>query len=310
MNYLIVIVGATAVGKTDLAIRLAQELGTEIISADSRQFYKEMNIGTAKPTPDELALVRHHFINSHHIENEYNAGRFEKDVLELLPVLFKKHKAVIMVGGSGLYIRAVCEGFDQMPDIEEGIRETLQEDLAQKGLAKLLEELNEQDSEYYEKVDKANPQRVLRALEVIRSIGKTYSSFRKREKQTHSDNNFSMQRNLDFQIIKIGIDRPREELYARIDLRMDKMLEEGLLDEAKNLYPFKHINALQTVGYQEIFDYIDQKQDWTETVRLLKRNSRHYAKRQLTWFRRDAEITWFVAGAWDKIMDFVKQKLI
>lgn len=307
MNYLIVIVGATAVGKTDLAIRLAQELGTEIISADSRQFYKEMNIGTAKPTEAELALVKHHFINSHHIENEYNAGQFEKDVLALLDLFFKKHQTVVMVGGSGLYIRAVCEGFDPMPEIEEAVRESLQTELEQEGLEKLLEELKEKDADYYAKVDKANPQRILRALEVMRSTGKPYSSFRKKEQS--SDDMQRNPRNLGFKIIKIGIDRPREELYARIDLRMDKMLKEGLLEEAKKLYAYKHINALQTVGYQEIFDFIDSKQDWTETVRLLKRNSRRYAKRQLTWFRREAGITWFVGGEWHKVIDFIKQNI-
>jgi tRNA dimethylallyltransferase len=304
MNYLIVIVGATAVGKTDLAIQLAQTLQTEIISADSRQVYKEMTIGTAKPTEEELTLVKHYFINSHHITEEYNAGQFEKDVLTLLETLFQKYKTVVMVGGSGLYIKAVCEGFDPMPEIADPIRETLQKELEQKGLETLVEELKQKDADYYEQVDKANPQRILRALEVIRSTGKTYSFFRKKEQ-----NQSSLSRNLAFEIIKIGIDRPREELYERIDARMAKMLTQGLFEEAKRLYPYRQINALQTVGYQEVFDFLEDKYVYEEMVRLLKRNSRRYAKRQLTWFRKDTTIHWFLANEVEKILSFLQQKI-
>ena len=309
MNYLIVIVGATAVGKTDLAIRLALELGTEIVSADSRQFYKEMTIGTAKPSEEELALVKHHFINSHHIFNEYNAGQYEKDILSLLDKLFQKHQTVIMVGGSGLYIKAVCEGFDSMPDIAQDLREKLQTELEENGLDVLLVELKKTDADYYEQVDKANPQRILRALEVIRSTGKPYSSFRKKEQSLNVSHNQSTKRKLGFEIIKIGIDRPREELYERIDTRIDTMLNMGLLEEAKSLYSYKNINALQTVGYQEVFDFLDGKFPWEETVRLLKRNSRRYAKRQLTWFRKDSSISWFGADEIEKILTFLKGKI-
>ncbi len=305
MNFLVVLVGATAVGKTDLAIRLAQYFDTEIISADSRQCYKEMNIGTAKPSEKELSLVKHHFINSHSIEEDYNAGLFEKDVLFLLDSLFAQKRIAIMVGGSGMYVKAVCEGLDMMPAIETNLREALQEELIINGLDYLLEELKNKDPNYYEIVDKANPQRIIRALEIIRTTHLPYSSFRKNNKQ--KEHLSKKQRN--FQLIKIGLERPREELYARIDWRMDKMLEEGLLNEVKNLHAFRHLNALQTVGYKEIFDFLDAKQDWKETVRLLKRNSRHYAKRQLTWFGADKEIEWFLAEQFEEIITHLKNKL-
>lgn len=303
-NFLIVIVGATAVGKTDLAIRLAQYFDTEIISADSRQCYQEMNIGTAKPSKEELSLVRHHFVNSHSIQTEYNAGLFEKDVLQLLPILFAQKQAVVMVGGSGMYVKAVCEGLDDMPTIHSDSRAILQKELDLYGLNYLLDELKSKDSVYYESVDKANPQRIMRALEVIRATNLPYSSFRKNNRQEASN-----KKQRDFQCIKIGLERPREELYARIDKRMDTMLEEGLLNEAENMYPFCQLNALQTVGYKEIFDFIEKRQDWAETVRLLKRNSRHYAKRQLTWFRADEQIQWFAANQFEEILAYIKNKL-
>ncbi|WP_026462667.1 tRNA (adenosine(37)-N6)-dimethylallyltransferase MiaA [Adhaeribacter aquaticus] len=292
---LIVIAGPTAVGKTDLSIRLAQILNTEIISADSRQFYMEMNIGTAKPSPEELALAKHHFINSHHIAEEYNAGAFEIDALQKLEELFKLKNHVILTGGSGLYIRAVCEGMDQMPEVTPDIREALIQELDREGLNPLLIKLQQVDPEYYEFVDKANSQRVIRALEVCYASGKPYSSFRLQEKQERP-----------FNIVKIGLTRDREELYRRIDLRMDLMLEQGLLAEAKQLFPYRNHNALQTVGYKEIFDFLEGKQDWEETIRLLKRNSRRYAKRQLTWFRKDQEFSWFHPEEWGKILHFLK----
>lgn len=278
---LIVVVGATAVGKTDFCIRLAQNLGTVIISADSRQFYCEMNIGTAKPTAEELAAVPHYFINSHSITTEYNAGQFEKDVLELLEKLFLQYDNVIMTGGSGLYINAVCNGMDEMPEIPETLRQELNQRLETEGLEKLVQELTVLDAIYAAQVDKANPQRVIRALEVCLASGQPYSSFRTKQAVSRP-----------FNIIKLGLNRQREELYARIDARMDKMITEGLLEEAKSLYAFRQHNALQTVGYKEIFDYLEGQYDWAECVRLLKRNTRHYAKRQLTWFRRDESILW------------------
>jgi tRNA dimethylallyltransferase len=298
---LIVVVGATAVGKTATCITLAQRLQTVILSADSRQFYKEMTIGTAKPTPAEQALVPHYFVDSHSITEEYSAGQFEKDALNLLEKLFQTHSTVILTGGSGLYIQAVTEGFDEMPEIPENLRQELNNTLETKGLGYLLSQLQQLDAVYYEQVDKANPQRVIRALEVCLATGTPYSSFRKQSKNTRP-----------FDVLKIGLDRDREELYARIDQRMDLMLAEGLLEEVKHLYPYRHHNALQTVGYKEIIDYLDQQYDWDECVRLLKRNSRRYAKRQLTWFRRDTEIHWLnpndTESLWELITNYLQKQ--
>lgn len=294
--------GATAVGKTAMAIRLAQYFDTEIISADSRQFYIEMNIGTAKPSSEELKAVKHHFINSHHIDNEYNAGQFEKDAIAILAEIFQRKKLAILVGGSGLYVKALCEGFDAMPEVAPTIRKSLQEEFATKGLAPLLKELEEKDLIYYQSVDKSNPQRILRALEVIRATHLPYSSFRRQESNEN-------QVYRPFQIIKIGLDRPREELYQRIEERMDMMIADGLLEEVKKLYPYKHLNAMQTVGYQEIIDFLDGKYDWEEAVRLLKRNSRRYAKRQLTWFRKDTQIQWFSPNSFDKIVAYIQKSM-
>jgi tRNA dimethylallyltransferase len=297
-DFLIVVVGPTAVGKTDLCVRLARHYQTEIISADSRQFYREMSIGTAKPTAEEQQGIAHHFIDSHRITEEYNAGAYEQDVLTLLQELFKSKQAVILTGGSGLYVRAVCEGMDEMPDTDPAIREQLTATYQQQGMAPLLEQLQQVDPAYHERVDKANPQRVIRALEVCLSSGMPYSSFRKQE-----------QRERPFQIIKIGLNRDREELYARIDRRMDQMLEQGLLEEARSLYPYRHHNALQTVGYKEIFDYLEGRYDWEEAVRLLKRNSRRYAKRQLTWFHKYPDYTWFHPDQLDEIIAYIDARM-
>jgi tRNA dimethylallyltransferase len=278
---LLVVVGATAVGKTAYCLELAKKLQTVIISADSRQFYREMNIGTAKPSAEELAEVQHYFVNSHSITENYNVGQYEKDVLALLPSLFEKYPTVILTGGSGLYIEAVCKGIDDMPEIPEKLREELSKRLENEGLSSILETLQALDLAYYEQVDRANTQRVLRAVEVCLASGKPYSSFRK---------NIAAKR--PFGIEKIGLNRNREELYRRIDARMDMMLAQGLLEEAKKLLPYREHNALQTVGYKEIFDFLDGQYDWKVCVELLKRNSRRYAKRQMTWFRRDEEINW------------------
>jgi tRNA dimethylallyltransferase len=297
-KYLLVLAGPTAVGKTDLSIRLAQYFDTEIISADSRQFYREMNIGTAKPSPAELQLVKHHLIDSHSIAQEYSVGQYERDVLEILAQIYQKKNIAWLVGGSGLYIRAICEGMDEMPTIDFQIREGLNNRLITSGLGDLLLELAQLDPLYYAQVDKANPQRVLRALEVCLASGKPYSDFRKNQKAPRG-----------FKIIKIGLDRPREELYARIDARMDLMLEQGLLTEAQNLLPYQQHNALQTLGYQEIYGHLAGEYDWNETVRLLKRNSRRYAKRQLTWFRRENDINWFHPANFEQILAFIHQNL-
>ncbi|WP_114782386.1 tRNA (adenosine(37)-N6)-dimethylallyltransferase MiaA [Botryobacter ruber] len=297
-KYLVVVAGPTAVGKTDFCVRLAKHYHTEIISADSRQFFREMTIGTAKPTPEEQQGVVHHFVDSHSITQEYSAGAYEQDVLQRLEQLFRRQDVVILTGGSGLYINAVCNGMDAMPETDLQVREQLIVRHEKEGLAPLLEQLQQLDPLYYEQVDRANPQRVIRALEVCLATGQPYSSFRKNLRQERP-----------FRVIKIGLNRDRQELYQRIDLRMDLMLEQGLLHEAEALYPYRQHNALQTVGYKEIFDYLEGKYDWEEAVRLLKRNSRRYAKRQLTWFNKDPEYHWFHPEQWQEIVSFLDEEL-
>jgi tRNA dimethylallyltransferase len=298
-KYLIVVVGPTAVGKTDLCVNLAAHFNTDVISADSRQFYREMQLGTAKPTPEEQKGITHHFVDSHSIAEEYNAGAYEQDALQLLDQLFQEQDVVIVTGGSGLYVRALCEGMDEMPETDPAVRTALTATFETEGITPLLAQLQQLDPTYYDQVDKANPQRVIRALEVCLSSGQPYSSFRKSDRTTRP-----------FQIIKIGLTRDRQELYNRIDLRMDQMLQQGLLEEAKALYPYRAHNALQTVGYKEIFDYLDGKYDWEEAVRLLKRNSRRYAKRQLTWFTKHPdEYAWFHPQQWQEIVSFIEGKV-
>lgn len=278
---LIVLVGPTAVGKTSVAITLARHFRTEILSADSRQFFCELNIGTAKPSSAELQTVRHHFINSHSIQEPYDAAEYGRDALQLIEKLFVDHDYVILCGGSGLYVKAVCEGFDDIPDIPEIVRENLMKEFEQHGIKVLQQKMEKLDPEYYKEIDQLNPHRLIRALEVIEGTGKSIRTFQKKNKLVHS-----------FSILKIGLTLPREVLYERIEQRMDEMISTGLFEEARSLYPFKQINALQTVGYQEIFDYMDGKYDRDEAVRLLKRNSRRYAKRQMTWFQRDSNVNW------------------
>lgn len=288
---LIVIVGPTAVGKTSVAIQLARQLGTEIISADSRQIYKELKIGTAKPTPEELTTIKHHFINSKSIEEDYDAGQFGRDALTLIHELFKKFDNLILCGGSGLYVQAVTDGFDEMPEIAEGLREKIIKDYEEKGLTWLQKQVAASDPDYYSIVDQKNPQRLMRALELNHATGLTLDKLRKKKKIQHS-----------FEIMKIGLELDREELYQRIDSRMDAMIEAGLFEEAQHFYPQRELNALQTVGYQEIFTFLEGLYDEEEAIRLLKRNSRRYAKRQMTWFKKDKEISWFKP---DQIMEIM-----
>lgn len=295
---LILVVGPTAVGKTNLCLNLAKKFDTEIISCDSRQFYREMNLGTAKPTREELKEVPHHMINSHSIEENYDVKSFEEDSLELLDQLFQKHKVVIMTGGSGLFADAVTEGMDEMPEITAGIREELIKEYQEKGLEFLQNEVKRLDPDYFEIVDQQNPQRLMRALEVCRGTGKTFSSFRMKIKIERP-----------FETIKIGLNRDRDELYSRIDLRMDLMVEAGLFEEAESLFDKRNLNSLQTVGYQEIFGMLEGKYDREEAIRLLKRNSRRYAKRQLTWFRRDEKIHWFHPDQEDEIIAFIENQI-
>lgn len=293
---LVVVVGPTAVGKTAVTIDLAKYFGGEIISSDSRQFFKEMEIGTAKPDASERATVTHHMVDSHSITENYDAGAFASDADNLLKRLFDKNDVQFMVGGSGLYIRAFCDGLDEMPETDLALRDTLNVELKVNGLDKLLDELKVVDPEYYALVDQKNPQRVVRGLEVFRSTGVPYSQFRQGENRKEHD----------FRILKIGLDMDRALLYERIERRMDLMIAQGLFEEAQELYPYKDNNALQTVGYKEIFDFIDGKYDKEEAIRLLKRNSRRYAKRQMTWFRRDSEIHWYKPIQMDEMISFIK----
>jgi len=296
---LVVVVGPTGIGKTVLAIRLALHYNTEIISCDSRQFYKEMKIGTAKPDEKELRTVKHHFIDSLSIVEDYNVGKFEKEATRLLETLFESTDVVIAVGGAGLYIQALCEGIDAIPEVNESIREAWRNRLKSDGLGSLQEKLKRADPEYYKQVDIRNPQRLIRALEVWEGTGKPYSLFLKKK---------AAQR--PFRIYKIGLETEREILYSGINKRMDKMIVKGLFDEAKELYSFRDYNALKTVGYTEIFDFLDGKYDKEEAVRLLKRNSRRYAKRQLTWFRKDESIRWFKPEDVNKILIFLESYVI
>jgi tRNA dimethylallyltransferase len=298
-KYLVSIVGPTAVGKTAMAIEIARAFSTEIISADSRQFFREMEIGTAKPDSTELSLVKHHFVNSLSIEDDYNAGKFERDALDVLDHLFVNKNLVVMAGGSGLYCRAIWKGLDDMPEVREGVREQLNEQYANDGLDSLLEELHEKDPAYYEQVDRANHQRVIRALEVIRSTNRPFSEFRQQSSAAARP----------FINIKIGLNTDREILYDRIDRRMDSMIQQGLFEEARRLEVYRQSYALQTVGYQEIFPYFDGEYDYDEAVRLLKRNSRRYAKRQLTWFKKDQDIEWFTPGNPDLIISYIQSFL-
>jgi tRNA dimethylallyltransferase len=278
---LLVIVGPTASGKTTAAIQLAQQYKTVILSADSRQFYREMSIGTAKPDADELAAAKHYFINSHSITEPFSVGDFEKQGLALLDELFKTHDKVILVGGSGLYIKALCEGFDEIPQADAAIREQLNQDFTQKGIEPLQEQLKLADPVYYKEVDLNNPQRIIRALEVFRHTGLPFSSYRKATVNTRP-----------FNTLKIGLDMPREVLYNRINQRVNDMVNQGLVDEAKSLITYRHLNALNTVGYSELFDYFDDKTDLNKAIDLVKQNTRRFAKRQLTWFRKDQSIHW------------------
>ncbi|MBS1520070.1 MAG: tRNA (adenosine(37)-N6)-dimethylallyltransferase MiaA [Bacteroidetes bacterium] len=293
---LIVIAGPTAVGKTAAAIKLAQQLNTEIISADSRQFYREMSIGTAKPDAEELAQAKHHFIDSHSITENFTVGNFEKEALLLLAELFKTHNQVIMVGGSGLFIQAVTQGFDNLPTADPEIREKLNQELSEKGIELLQQKLKEADPDYYNQVDLNNPQRLIRALEVFETTGKPFSSYRKANINSRP-----------FESIKIVLDLPREVLYDRINKRVDIMVEHGLVEEVRSLLPYRHLNALNTVGYSELFDYFENKTDLDTAISLIKQNTRRFAKRQLTWFRKDKDVKWLMADDVNLIDEVIKQ---
>lgn len=285
---LIVVVGPTGSGKTDLSIRLAQHYGAPILSTDSRQLYRGMPIGTAQPTPAQLAAVEHHFIASHEVTDELNCGSYEVQALACLERLFAASDHVVAVGGSGLYVKALCEGMDDLPQADATVRDELMRQLERDGGEALAERLRTLDPAYWERVDRRNPARVIRALEVCLQTGLPYSAQRTGRRHERP-----------FAIVKIGVDLPREELYARIDRRVDEMIAQGLEAEARAMYPYRRLNALQTVGYRELFDYFEGRTGFDEAVELIKRNSRRYAKRQLTWFRRDGEVHWFAPGQTD-----------
>ena len=293
----VVIMGPTAVGKSAVAIEIAGHFQTEIISADSRQCFKEFNIGVARPTDKELHEVTHHFIATHSIHEEVNAANFEQYALKKTTELFQKHNVVIMAGGTGLYIKAFCEGLDEIPATDPAIRKKITNGYKEHGLAWLQKEIQQRDPEFYKIGEIQNPQRMMRALEVVESTGESILFFRKSKKVKRS-----------FNIIKIGLELPKEELHRNINARVDKMMEIGLLDEVKKLLPYKNLNALQTVGYTELFYYLDSKFSLDEAIELIKQNTRQYAKRQMTWFKKDSEITWFAPGQADSMIEFIERR--
>jgi tRNA dimethylallyltransferase len=297
-NYLIVIVGPTAVGKTSIAIEIAKYLNVKILSADSRQFYSEMCIGTAKPNKAELSEIEHFFINNLSITDSYSVGDFERDVLDFLDKHYKTTNLAILVGGSGLYVDAVINGLDELPIVPSELRTQIMDEINTSGFEPLLKELKEKDPAYFEALDKSNKQRLCRAIEVIRFTGLPFSSFLTKGSKTRP-----------FEIIKIGINIERETLYNRINIRVDEMMKQGLVEEAKNLYEFRNTYALQTVGYKEIFDFMDGIHSLEEATELIKRNSRRYAKRQLTWFNRDKETKWFNNNESDAILTYIKERI-
>jgi len=294
---LIVITGPTAVGKTALCLDIAKHFDIPIINADSRQIFLELKIGTARPTEEQMQEVKHYFVGILGLEDYYSASLFEQQVLELLDQQFQSHDYALMAGGSMMYIDAVCDGIDDIPTIDDATRDLMKKRLAKEGLEKLCEELKILDPEYYDIVDRQNPRRVVHALEICTMTGKPYTSFRKREK-----------RERPFRIIKIGLNRPREELYERINRRVDQMMAEGLLDEVQNLYPQRHLNALNTVGYKELFDYIDGRWSLEEAVERIKGNTRRYARKQLTWYKKDEQIRWFHPDDKETIINYISQK--
>ena len=301
MRKLIVIQGPTASGKTKLAIQLAKILNTVVVSADSRQFYKEIQIGTAKPTLEEQEGVKHYFIDSHSIHSPVTSAQYEKEAIQLLNELFISTPFIVLVGGSGMFIDALCDGINEVPK-NDLIKEQLNSELQTNGLPFLLSELKIKDEFYFQKVDKGNPLRVIRALEVIRSTGSTYSSF--------LDKNSIVKR--DFETVKFVIDLPRDQLYERINLRVDHMICNGLLDEVKSVIEFKSLQSLNTVGYKELFSYLNSEIDFKEAVELIKKNTRNYAKRQLTWFRKDVRSIWLKKIATNEqineILTFIKRE--
>ena len=295
MNTLIVIVGPTGVGKTALCIDVAKQLDTVIINADSRQMFKEIPIGTAAPTDDEQNMVKHYFIGNLSIKDYFNASMFENEVITLLGRLFHEKNVVILSGGSMMYVDAVCNGIDDIPTVNEHIRNLVKEDYEQHGLGEMQNKLKELDPEYYSIVDKNNPKRVIHAVEICLSTGRTYTSFRTNIKKERP-----------FSIIKIGLTRERGELYGRIDERVENMIASGLIDEARRMHPYKGVNALNTVGYKELFDYFDGNCTLEEAIFKIKCNTHKYCRKQLTWFKRDKDIRWFSPDNVEEIINYIR----
>lgn len=295
---LIVLIGPTGIGKTDLSLNIAEHYNTEIISADSRQLYADLKIGTAAPTPEQLARVKHHFVGTLQLTDYYSAAQYEAEVMKKLDELFKKHSVIVLTGGSMMYVDAVCKGIDDIPTVDEETRKTLMQHYENVGLERLCAELKILDPEYYDIVDKKNPKRVIHALEICYMTGQTYTSFRT-----------SQTKERPFNIIKVGLRREREELYARINKRVDIMMEDGLLEEAKSVYQYKNLNSLNTVGYKEMFKYLDGEWELPFAIEKIKQNSRIYSRKQVTWFKKDTDITWFHPDDTDNIMSFIEERL-
>jgi len=295
---LVIILGPTAIGKTALSIQVAQHFNTEIISADSRQIYKELQIGTAIPTSQELHTVKHNLIQNHSIHEYYNASHFEAEALEIINNLFSEKDSVVMTGGSMLYIDVVCHGIDDLPTIDHEIRSKISLKFESEGIESLRRELKKIDPEYYQECDLKNHKRIMHALEIFYMTGRKYSSFRINTKKERN-----------FNILKIGLNTAREKVHERINKRVDQMIEQGLVEEARSVYPFKNLNSLNTVGYKEIFDYFDNKISKEEAIELIKRNTRRYARRQLTWFHKDPDIVWFEPNENERVIDFLDNKL-
>lgn len=294
---LLVLIGPTGVGKTELSLRLAERFQTDIISSDSRQLYADLKIGTAAPTPEQLARVPHHFVGTLQLTDYYSAAQYETEVMKLLSVLFQEKDIIILTGGSMMYVDAVCKGIDDIPTVDEETRTLMKQRYEEEGLDNLCAELKLLDPEYYKIVDLKNPKRVVHALEICYMTGRTYTSFRTRSAKERP-----------FNILKIGLTRDREELYERINRRVDMMIEDGLLEEAKVVYPYKHLNSLNTVGYKEIFNYLDGEWDLSFAIEKIKQNSRIYSRKQMTWFKRDEEIVWFHPEQEKEILNYIEEK--
>lgn len=297
-KYLLVLLGPTGVGKTEISLNIAEFYGCPIVSSDSRQFYRELKIGTAAPNDDQLSRVKHYLIGSHSIFDEYNAGQYELDVIDLLKNLFLENDVVLLVGGSMMYIDAVCNGIDDIPNVDAKTREFWKREYEEKGLEYIQNELLRLDPKHYQEVDLQNYKRVMHALEICTITGKPYSDVRTGIRKTR-----------DFDIVKIGFNRPRPELYDRINQRVEIMMEEGLLEEAKHFFEFRHLNTLNTVGYKEIYDFLDGKWPLDFAVNMIQQDSRRYAKRQLTWFNRDKEIQWFHPDNENEIFEYLQSKI-